>query len=140
MDKLIIENKIESLRKCLLRVEARCPDSVASLLQDVDAQDVLVLNLSRAIQLCVDISVHILSRLEQTMPDTMGKTFGELASAGIIDDELANEMRKAVGFRNIAVHDYEEINYEIVYAIAQKKLVNFRSFVKQILVVIDAYE
>lgn len=140
MDKLIIENKIESLRKCLLRVEARCPDSVASLLQDVDAQDVLVLNLSRAIQLCVDISVHILTQLEQTIPDTMGKAFGELASAGIIDDELANEMRKAVGFRNIAVHDYEEINYEIVYAIAQKKLVNFRSFVKQIVVVIDAYE
>ena len=140
MDKLIIENKIESLRKCLLRVEARCPDSVASLLQDVDAQDVLVLNLSRAIQLCVDISVHILTQLEQTIPDTMGKAFGELASAGIIDEKLANEMRKAVGFRNIAVHDYEEINYEIVYAIAQKKLVNFRSFVKQIVVVIDAYE
>jgi len=140
MDKLIIENKIESLRKCLLRVETRCPDSVAALMQDIDAQDVLVLNLSRAIQLCVDISVHILSRLEQTIPDTMGKAFGELASAGIIDDELADEMRKAVGFRNIAVHDYEEINYEIVYAIAQKKLVNFRLFVKQILVVIEAYE
>ena len=140
MDKLIIENKIESLRKCLLRVETRCPDSVASLLQDVDAQDVLVLNLSRAIQLCVDISVHILTQLEQTIPDTMGKAFGELASAGIIDEKLANEMRKAVGFRNIAVHDYEEINYEIVYAIAQKKLVNFRLFVKQVLVVIDAYE
>jgi len=140
MDKLIIESKIESLRKCLLRVETRCPDSVAALLQDVDAQDVLVLNLSRAVQLCVDISVHILSGLEQAIPDTMGKAFSELSSAGIIDDELADEMRKAVGFRNIAVHDYEEINFEIVYAIAQKKLVNFRSFVKQILVVIEAYE
>jgi uncharacterized protein YutE (UPF0331/DUF86 family) len=138
MDKLIIENKIESLRKCLLRVEQRCPDSLEALLQDLDAQDVLVLNLSRAIQLCVDISVHILSGLEQPIPDTMGKAFSELSSAGIIDIELAEEMRKAVGFRNIAVHDYEEVSFEIVYTIAKHKLIDFKSFVKQILAVIES--
>lgn len=133
MDKLVLENKIESLRKCLLRVEQRCPNSLDALLKDIDAQDVLVLNLSRAVQLSVDISVHILSSLDQTIPDTMGQEFSELSLAGIIDNELADKMRMSVGFRNIAVHNYSEISWAIVYAIATEKLVDFRLFVKQIL-------
>jgi len=68
MDKQVIANKIESLRRCLARVEQRCPSSLDGLLNDIDAQDVLTLNLSRAIQLCVDISLHILSASNQTMP------------------------------------------------------------------------
>lgn len=127
MDKLVVENKIESLRKCLLRVEQRCPESLDALLKDLDAQDVLVLNLSRAVQLCVDISVHILSGLDQTIPDTMGQAFSELSSAGIIDNDLADKMRMSVGFRNIAVHNYDEISWAIVYAIATEKLVDFRA-------------
>lgn len=133
MDKLVIQNKIESLRKCLLRVEQRCPDSLDALLQDIDAQDVLVLNLSRAVQLCVDISLHLLSGLEQPVPDTMGQAFTELAASGIIDNELAEKMRRAVGFRNIAIHNYDEINWAIVYAIARERLVDFRLFVQQIM-------
>jgi len=133
MDKILVQNKMESLRKCLVRVEQRCPDSLDELINDLDAQDVLVLNLSRAVQLCVDISLHILSEKEGAVPDTMGQAFSELVSIGIIDEELAEKMRKSVGFRNIAVHNYEEINWAIVYAIAQKKLIDFREFVKQIL-------
>ena len=138
MDKIIVENKIESLRKCLLRLEQRCPDTLDALLRDVDAQDVLVLNISRAVQLCVDISLHILSCREQPVPDTMGQAFSELASSGIIDDDLAEKMRRLVGFRNIAVHNYKEINWAIVYAIAKENLIDFKQFAKQVLSVLTA--
>ena len=133
MDKLVVEKKIESLRKYLLRVEQRCPDSLEVLLNDLDAQDVLVLNLSRAVQLCVDISLHILSSSEQPVPETMGQAFSELAAEGVISNELSEKMRKAVGFRNIAIHNYEEINWAIVYAIAKEKLIDFKKFSEQIL-------
>jgi len=133
MDKLVVEQKIESLRKCLLRVEQRCPNSLEDLLRDIDAQDVLVLNLSRAVQLCVDISLHILSGRDQPVPETMGQAFTELAAEGIINNELSEKMRKAVGFRNIAIHNYEEINWAIVYAIAKEKRIDFKQFAKQIL-------
>ncbi|VAW29529.1 Protein of unknown function DUF86, SO_3166 group, partial [hydrothermal vent metagenome] len=131
------EHKLESLRKCIARVESRCPDTIEALIQDIDAQDVLVLNLTRAIQLCVDISVHVLSAQEQSIPDTMGKAFRALSSAGIIDDLLADRMCKAVGFRNIAVHDYEEVNFAIVFAIAQERLFDFRLFAKKMLSIIE---
>lgn len=138
MDKLVVEQKIESLRKCLLRVEQRCPDSLEDLLSDIDAQDVLVLNLSRAVQLCVDISLHILSGRDQPVPETMGQAFTELAAESIINNELSEKMRKAVGFRNIAIHNYQEINWAIVYAIAKEKRIDFKQFAKQVLSAITA--
>lgn len=133
MDKLVVEQKIESLRKCLLRVEERCPNSLEDLLSDVDAQDVLVLNLSRAVQLCVDISLHILSGREQPVPETMGQAFTELAAEGVISNDLSEKMRKAVGFRNIVIHSYQDINWAIVYAIAKEKSIDFKQFTKQVL-------
>jgi len=71
------------------------------------------------------------------VPDTMGQAFSELSLAGVIDYEVAEKMRKAVGFRNIAVHNYEEINWAIVYTIAREKQADFRLFVQQIMAFVD---
>ena len=57
----VIEEKLESLRRCLARIRQRRPDSAQALLNDADAQDILSLNLVRAVQLCVDIAAHRLT-------------------------------------------------------------------------------
>lgn len=75
---------------------------------DIDPQDVLVLNLGRAVQICVDLATNLLSGLP--LPP-MGVAFERLAEAGILDPELSLRMRKAVGFRNIAVHAYDTIDW-----------------------------
>ena len=69
MDRLIVSRKLDSLRRCLDRVRERCPASVATLAGDPDLQDIVVLNLSRAMQICVDLALHTLSSLEQPVPD-----------------------------------------------------------------------
>ncbi len=132
MAQQIIANKIESLRRCLARVEQRCPQSVDELLNDIDAQDVLTLNLSRAIQLCVDIALHILSSSNQTIPQTMAEAFTGLEEEGVISANIAEKMKKAVGFRNIAIHEYRQINWLIVYAIATERLVDFKTFARRV--------
>ena len=58
--------------------------------------------------------------------------FDTLAQANIIDTITAISLKKAVGFRNIAVHSYEKINWLIVHAIAQTKVTDFKSYAKQI--------
>jgi uncharacterized protein YutE (UPF0331/DUF86 family) len=50
----------------------------------------------------------------------------------VIDADVAERMRKAVGFRNIAVHNYEAINWEVVMAIAQQHLGDFDDFAQSI--------
>ena len=132
MDREVIEQKLESLRRCLHRVAEKCPSDPASLSQDPDLQDIVTLNLSRAVQLCVDLGAHLIADLEVPPPDTMGHTFDVLVHADVISERLARQLKKAVGFRNIAVHHYEEIDWIIVHDIAQHHICDFNEFAKVI--------
>ncbi len=129
----VIEEKLESLRRCLARIRQRRPDSAQALLNDADAQDILSLNLVRAVQLCVDIAAHRLTATDLPPPDTMGQSFDLLASAGLITPALAGRMKAAVGFRNIAVHSYRSIDWHIVFAIASDHLDDFEDFARALL-------
>jgi len=129
VDRAVIEAKLESLRRCLRRIETKCPATVEELSRDVDAQDILTLNLTRAVQLSVDIAAHWLASLDDAqMPDTMGNMFKELARCGCLDERLAERMRKAVGFRNIAVHQYEDVDWRILHAICASCMEDFTQF------------
>jgi uncharacterized protein YutE (UPF0331/DUF86 family) len=134
MDKQIVEQKLESLRRCVERIQGKQPLSANDLETDIDKQDIISLNLSRAVQLTVDIGVHIISSLSSQVPDTMGQTFEVLADKHVIPKELATRLKKSVGFRNIAVHNYDAINWEIVHSIVQLHLRDFSEFAKAILV------
>ncbi|MEX1198747.1 MAG: DUF86 domain-containing protein [Pseudohongiellaceae bacterium] len=61
-------------------------------------------------------------------PQSMGQSFQLLADHGVINPELATGLRKAVGFRNILVHSYETINWEIVFALCTERLPDFERF------------
>lgn len=132
MDNELIEQKLESLRRCLQRIQGKCPSSAETLASDPDLQDIIVLNLTRALQLCVDIGTHLISGMDTPPPSTMGQTFDLLAEIGVINTELAIRMKKAVGFRNIAVHNYEAINWQIVHAIATRHLNDFKDFAQAV--------
>ena len=128
----MIEQKLESLRRCLKRVEQKCPADSEILGQDPDLQDILTLNLTRLVQLCVDIGAHMIAGMDVKPPETMGKTFDLLAEGKVIPKELAIRLKKAVGFRNIAVHNYEAIDWIIVHTIASEHLDDFTEFVQLI--------
>jgi len=132
MDWQLIEQKLESLRRALERIKKRCPATAKLLHSDIDAQDILSLNLSRAIQLCVDISAHIIAESGKPPPETMGEAFQVLNASGIIEEALMISMKKAVGFRNIAVHNYDAINWDIVFSIATRQLQDFDNFAKAV--------
>ncbi len=84
-------------------------------------------------QLCVDIGAHIIAGKNVPPPATMGQTFDALAELGIIGEELASRMKNAVGFRNITVHNYEAINWQIVHAIATRHVGDFADFARAVL-------
>jgi uncharacterized protein YutE (UPF0331/DUF86 family) len=132
MDRELIDQKLESLRRSLTRIRTRCPNTLEALIDDIDAQDIITLNLSRAIQLSVDVAMHMASQLNVPTPGTMGAAFEALSEQRVIDPDVAERMRKAVGFRNIAVHNYEAINWEVVLAIVQQHLGDFDDFAKSI--------
>jgi len=137
MDRDVVLNKLESLRRCVKRIEDKTPSTSGRLVNDFDLQDIIVLNLERSVQLCVDIGLHIISDLEMPAPETMARTFEALERAGCLSRVVAERMTKAVGFRNTAVHAYQEIDWQIVYAIITKHLDDFRDFTRQVLALMD---
>jgi uncharacterized protein YutE (UPF0331/DUF86 family) len=128
MDRNLIAEKLESLRRCLQRIHLKCPADAETLVSDLDAQDIVSLNLTRAVQISVDIAAHLIASREIPAPDTMGQAFDALAGAGLIPSDLARRLKKAVGFRNLAVHDYGAIDWHIVHGICRNNLDDFRDF------------
>lgn len=132
MDREVIAQKLESLRRCLNRVEEKCPSDPATLEREPDLQDIITLNLTRSVQLCVDIGSHLIAGMDVPPPDTMGQTFDILTQVGVIDSNLGTQLKKAVGFRNIAVHNYQAIDWAIVHTLARHHLGDFTVFAKAI--------
>lgn len=129
----IVGEKIESIRRCLERIHARCPDTPDQLAEDIDAQDIVSVNLTRAVQLAVDIAAHRIAVSGQRPPATMGESFDRLAEAGIIELDLARRMKSAVGFRNLSIHSYRKIDWHIVHAIAQRAAKDFKEFARALI-------
>ena len=136
MDREVVEQKLESLRRCLQRIETKCPAEADALITDFDLQDIVSLNLSRAVQLCVDIGAHLISGMDVPPPDSMGQTFDRLEQAGALTAALALNLKKAVGFR-IAIHNYDAINWHIVHSIVKNHLDDFTTFAKIVAMKLD---
>jgi uncharacterized protein YutE (UPF0331/DUF86 family) len=132
MDRQVVEQKLESLCRCVQRVADKCPPDSQTLGRDPDLQDIIALNLTRAVQLCVDIGTHLVADMRVPPPDTMGETFDLLARGSVISGNLAAQMKKAIGFRNIAVHNYGQIDWTVVHAIARDHLGDFTEFARAI--------
>lgn len=139
MDRAVVAQKLESLRRCIARIEAKCPESAQALVDDADLQDIIALNLTRAVQIGVDIAAHLIAeRGDVPAPGTMGQTFDALAQTGLIGRDLADRLKKAVGFRNIAVHSYQRIDWVIVHAIARHHLGDFSAFARAVAGVLES--
>jgi len=96
-------------------------------------QDIIALNLTRAVQLCVNIATHIIAESDQPVPTTMAGAFDRLHEMQVLSEALTRRLKGAVGFRNIAVHQYESIDWDIVYILAHEHLDDFRQFAASIL-------
>lgn len=130
---LVLDAKLESLRRCIARIESRRPATAEELALDADTQDIVSLNLTRAVQLCVDIATHLTATMSSPAARSMSATFDNLCRGGVIDAELAGRMKSAVGFRNIAVHSYQEIDWQIVHHILHERLDDFRLFARAVI-------
>jgi len=110
MNKDVINRKLESLRRCIARITSKMPITPEALRSNYDLQDIIAFNLERAVQICVDIAAHVISKTEVPPPSTMTEGFARLAELQVLPPQLADSLQKAVAFRNILVHNYTDIN------------------------------
>jgi uncharacterized protein YutE (UPF0331/DUF86 family) len=119
--------KLATIERCLQRIRtvtAGNPDRV----DDLDVEEIVVLNLQRAIQAAIDLAAHLISGRGWGLPDSLKAHFQILADQSVISPELASHLRAMTGFRNIAVHDYEQLDRAILKRIVRERLGDLAAF------------
>ena len=88
--------------------------------------------LQLAIEIVISVAEQLVAILDRPVPDSSSEAIRELVRAGVLMPELGEEMVRAVGFRNIIVHGYMDIDYHIVYDVIQDDVVYFEQFIAQV--------
>lgn len=126
----VIENRISAVKKYLKILERYKKYSAKEIEEDLDIRGAVERYLYLAIQATIDLAEAVISYKNLRKPSSMNETFHILNEEDIISPDLKTKMSKMVGFRNIIAHDYEDINYEIVFEILQKGLSDIKEFIK----------
>jgi uncharacterized protein YutE (UPF0331/DUF86 family) len=131
-DRDVMLAKVATVQRCLKRIRETTRLEPESL-DDIDKQDIFVLNLQRAVQAVIDIGAHIVASEGLGLSDTIKGNFKFLQYADIISKELARKMESMVGFRNIAMHDYQAIDKNILKSILVNNLKDLEDFYTTVL-------
>ncbi len=123
----VLLSKGDSIERSIARARGVLASS-SDFLTDIDAQDICVLNITRASESCIDAALRLLKLLSLELPTTSSDSFLILAKAHVIDQELAQRLVKMVGFRNVAVHQHAKLNYDIAVSVAQNDLTDVLKF------------
>ena len=128
----VIINKYESIQRCIKRIEEEYNNQVENL-YDYKKLDPIVLNLQRACEATIDIAMYVIANRKLGVHQTKKEAFIKLEENELISKEISNNMQKMIGFRNIAVHDYKQIDEEVLADVIQNHLGDFIIFAKEIL-------
>ena len=87
-----------------------------------------MLNITRACELTIDLANHLIKTRKLGIPTDSRQSFELLEQAGLISLGLSRRMQSMVGFRNIAVHDYRQLDMEIVSWVIEDGLDDLLAF------------
>ena len=122
VDRDLILAKAGSVKRHLNRIKAKSDADMATFMQDLDRQESVAFNMHLAIQNCMDIAAHIISEEGLGVPGSAAEMFYLLQENGFLTGDLTEKMVKAVGFRNLLVHEYEKIDLQRLHQAGEKNV------------------
>lgn len=124
-------NKVQIINRCLQRIEEEYGGRDENLV-DFTKQDSIILNLQRCCEAAIDLAMHFCRSNQLGIPQSSREAFEHLVEKGTLSGNLAKSMKAMVGFRNIAVHDYQNLNIEILKAILKDHLNDFSLYINEL--------
>ena len=137
VDTDLILAKAGSIKKHLNRVFEKRETDLRTFLKDIDRQESILFNIQMAVQNCIDIAAHIISDQGLGVPGSTNEMFYLLEENGYLDNEITEKMVKAVGLRNLIVHDYSKIDLDQIFEVAQKDITDLNEYLKSIFKKLD---
>jgi uncharacterized protein YutE (UPF0331/DUF86 family) len=129
----VLLNKAAAIERAVRRVREEYADDDRNLRDNQTRQDAIILNLQRACESSIDAAMHLVRVHRLGIPQETREAFDLLERASLVDAHLADRLKKMVGFRNVAIHDYQKLNLDIVQRIVVDHLDDFLTFTRIIL-------
>jgi len=119
----VILNKKESIERCLKQIRAyyALPGDIP-FAEDHMKQDAIAINLQRACEQSIDLANYTIKKKKLGFPKESKESFRLLADNQIIPRELSLRLGKMVGFRNVLVHEYRELDPDIMLDVINNHL------------------
>lgn len=124
----VLLNKAASIERCVARAREEYAADPSGFATNFTRQDAAILNIQRACEAALDMGQHIIRRESLGLPQSARDVFALLAQAGWINEALAESMKRMVGFRNVAVHEYQTLQLPITLNIITGHLGEFAEF------------
>ena len=127
MDEVLL-GKADIIERCLQRIETEYIGSENELETNFTKQDSILLNIQRMCEASIDAAMHMVRQNTLGIPRDSRNAFTMLVNANLLEPQLGKHLEAMVGFRNIAVHNYTEIDMAIVRSILSERLVEMKTF------------
>ena len=127
----VVIQKLASIERCLAAVRRYVADDVARL-EDPMVLDAVVLNLQRACEQAIDAACREVSRRGLGVPTDSADAFTILERERILTAPVAERMRRMVGFRNVAVHEYRRLDPAVVRTVVAHRLGDFEALCREL--------
>jgi len=132
VDRDLIISKAGSINRHLDRIAEKAAVEMDVFHADQDRQEIVSFNLQLAVEKCIDIAAHIISEKGLGVPGSASEMFYVLEEKSFLDTELTEKMIKAIGLRNLIVHEYGKVDLARLYRIARNDLKDLQSFLAAI--------
>lgn len=128
----VILNKYETIERCIKRINEEYQGNPDNL-EDYRKEDMIVLNLQRACEATTDLAMYVVSTRKLGLPQTKKDAFQILEKNKIINKKMSLNLQNMIGFRNIAIHAYKELNHDILIDVIENHLSDLVDFARLIL-------
>ncbi len=113
----VVINKAQSIQRCVARAREEYREAGDHFDTDYTRQDAAMLNVTRAWEQAIACANHVVKTRKLGVPTDSAESFALLSRAGMIPAELAERLRKMIGFRNVAIHEYQGLDMDVVRAV-----------------------
>ena len=120
--------KIASLQRCVSQARVALTTAGSEFKTNYLLQDAAVLNIIRACETAIDLANMIIRKNRLGIPAESRESFGILVRENILARELGDRLQRMVGFRNLAVHRYRDLDLDIVEAVIRRNLDDLLTF------------
>jgi uncharacterized protein YutE (UPF0331/DUF86 family) len=124
----VLLNKAATIERCVARAREEFDHDPTTFETNFSRQDAAVMNIQRACEAALDMGNHVIRRDRLGLPQSARDVFEILAQAKWIDQALADSLKRMVGFRNIAVLDYQKLLMPITVKVITEHLTEFLQY------------